>query len=217
MRARRATITALLLACACACSSPSTLPTSAETAPASTSATAITAVPPTATSTALEVPTSTSAAPTTTAVVPVDHEQLVRRSYEAFMAGYWTCLRSPTTCDPAVLTALDSAAFRTLSDTLHDMRVGGFRIGADNVGYTVIESVTVDVSAGRATVMTCNWDTAVLYGPPARAGGPEVVMNNKRLTTRFRSVMYLDAGAWKLGEEHGVESTEEVNTCPPAS
>ncbi len=218
MRRRRTSIATSLLVLAFGCSSQSTTPKSGGQSQSSSTVAVVTTTPlATSTVPATVTPTSNSTAATTTTVPVVDHEKLVRTSYEAYMAAYWVCLRSPATCEPGTLTSPDSPAFRTLSRSVHDMRAGGLRIGADPVGYTVIESVAVDVAAGRATVTTCNWDTAVLYGPPAWTGGPEVVMNNKRLTTRFRSVMYLDGVAWKLGEEHGVENIEEVNTCSPAS
>ena len=220
MRTRRTSMTALLLALACACSSPPAPASRVEELLSTSSTAALTTRPSSSDTSAVRAPTSSSVAATTTtttAAPVVDHQQLVHAAYESYMAGYWACLRSPNDCDPSRLTASESPARRTLTKTVSDMRAANLRVGSDDVGYTVIESISVDPPSGRATVMTCNWDTAVLYGPPARPGGAELVMNNVRETSRFRSVMYLEEGVWRLGEEHGVEEAEGVNTCPPAS
>jgi hypothetical protein len=147
--------------------------------------------------------------------VPAD--QAVKTAYTSYVAGYWVCLRAPDTCDASTLTATGSPARQNLTKTVSDLRNGKLHIGADDVGYTVIESVVINPISQRATVLTCNWDTAVLYGPPIKDGETEVVVNNKQSTSRLESVMYLDGGVWKLGEERRIERVEGTNTCPPAS
>jgi hypothetical protein len=222
MRRTRALL-ALLLVLAAACSkgsAPSTPVTNtivASTAPSinTSTSTATTVAPSTTPASTSTTSASATAASTTTSTVPAD--QAVSTAYTSYVAGYWVCLRAPNACDASTLTAAGSSARQNLTKTVSDLRNGKLHIGADDVGYTVIESVVIDPVSQRATVVTCNWDTAVLYGPPIKDGEPEVVVNNKQSTSRLESVLYLDAGVWKLGEERRIERVEGTNTCPPAS
>ena len=217
MRTTRALLAALLvLAAACSKSSaPSTPATSTIVATTASSVATSTSTSTIVAPSTTPASTSTIAAATTTSTIPAD--QAAKAAYTTYVAGYWVCLRAPNACDATTLTASGSAARQNLTKTVADLRNGKLHIGADDVGYTVIESVVIDPVSQRAAVMTCNWDTAVLYGPPIKDGGPEVVVNNKQSTSRLESVMYLDGGVWKLGEERRIERVEGTNTCPPAS
>jgi hypothetical protein len=88
-------------------------------------------------------------------------------------------------------------------------------MGPEDPGYVVVEDVQVDPGGQRAVLKVCGWDTGVLYGPPAQPGGPEVVVNDLQVSKRLQITMYLEGGAWKLGEEKGLERNEGVNRCPP--
>lgn len=212
---------AALLVVAAACSkgsAPSTPATStvvASTAASANTSTSTSTTPASTSTTTSTTTASTTAASTTSSTIPAD--QAAKAAYMSYVAGYWVCLRDPNACDATTLTAFGSAARQNLTKTVADLRNGKLHVGADDVGYSVIEAVVIDPVSPRATVRTCNWDTAVIYGPPIKDGGPEVVVNNKQSTSRLESVMYLDGGVWKLGEERRVERVEGTNTCPPAS
>ena len=72
----------------------------------------------------------------------------------------------------------------------------------------------VDIVAQKATVDSCVWDTDVLYGPPTKPGGPETIVNNLRFSKMYQHDLYLEDGAWKIGEMHelsrGPEGVEPV-------
>jgi hypothetical protein len=96
-----------------------------------------------------------------------------------------------------------------------DLRAGKLHLGPEDPGYVVVEDVQIDADGRRAVLKVCGWDTGVLYGPPAQPGGPEVVVNDLQVSKRLQETMYLEDGAWKLGEEVGLERNEGVNKCPP--
>jgi hypothetical protein len=95
-----------------------------------------------------------------------------------------------------------------------DLVTGGLFVGPDDVGYVVVESVTVS-GPTTATVSSCWWDTGVLYGPPATAGGDPVVVNNVQATSRFETTMELEGGRWLTSEEKRTDHVEGVNQCAP--
>lgn len=137
----------------------------------------------------------------------------VEAAYADSVASYWACVRAPASCDVGAQTASSGSAKTALGRTVADLASGGLHIGPEDVGYTIVESVTVHHGGFRATVVACWWDTAVLYGPPAQLGGAEVVMNNKQSTSRFESVMYFEDGRWLVGDERRLERVEGANGC----
>ena len=128
--------------------------------------------------------------------------------------AYWTCLRSPKDCDPGALTALDGPARAALTKTVGDLVSGGLFVGAEDSGYVVVEAVKVS-GPSTAVVSSCWWDTSVLYGPPAKAGGDPIIINNLRVTSRFETTMALQEGRWLTSEERRTERIEGQDTCPP--
>jgi hypothetical protein len=125
------------------------------------------------------------------------------------------CVRSPDRCDPAALTASQGPARSILTKTVSDLRAGQLHMGPEDPGYVVVEQVQVDPGGKRAVLKVCGWDTGVLYGPPARPGGPDVVVNNLQVSKRLEVTMFREGGAWRLGEEKGLQRMVGVNTCPP--
>ena len=193
--------------------------------PDSTSAPS-TVVPPTATVTVRETSTtalattSTTSSTTSTATAPTvaagPTEPVLAASYLSFVEGYRVCLRAPTKCDPAVLTASAGPARASLTKTLADLVAGGFYMGDEDAGTVVVEAVKI---SGPTTVMvsSCWWDTGVLYGPPAQSGGPPLIINDLQATSRFETTMTLEGGRWLTSEERRVSRVEGENQCPPES
>lgn len=97
---------------------------------------------------------------------------------------------------------------------MNDLVTGGLFAGAEDPGYVVVQSVRI-AGPTSATVTYCAWDTGVLYGPPATAGGDPVVMNNLQVTSRFETTMTLEGGKWLTSEEKRIERVEGENRCPP--
>ena len=80
----------------------------------------------------------------------------------------------------------------------------------------MIDKTVVDVVAQKATVDSCVWDTDVLYGPPAKPGGPATIVNNLRFSKMYQHDLYLEDGAWKIGEQRELSrGPEGINQCPP--
>ena len=150
---------------------------------------------------------------TTTAAPP---EAQVEADYRQLYEQYWICLRSPATCDPSVLTASVGPARAALTKTVAGLVAGELFAGAEDPGYVVVESVAVSDSS-TALVTSCWWDTGVLYGPPARPGGPPLVINDLQATSRFQTTMTLEGGRWLTSEERRVSRVEGKNQCPPES
>jgi hypothetical protein len=139
----------------------------------------------------------------------------VTAAYLGGQDAYVACVRVPTACDPAALTAAQGPARAALEKTVADLKAGGLHLGPDDPGYAVVEKVQVDPSGNRAVLNVCIWDTGVLYGPPAQPGGPDVVVNNLQVSKREQVTMHLEGGQWRTGEEVGLERNEGVNKCPP--
>ncbi len=182
----------------------STLPptTSAATAPPTTSA----ATTPPPTSAATTVPTTTT----------VSVEQQVNDAYLAYWPRYWACLRDPTSCAPDELTAQQGTARQALTKTIEDFRTKNLHVGDEDPGYAVIEKTVVDDIAQKATVDSCVWDTDVLYGPPAKPGRPEIIVNNLRFSKMYQHDLYLEDGTWKIGAQRELSrGPQGINQCPP--
>ncbi|MGD9792057.1 MAG: hypothetical protein AB7V43_01145 [Acidimicrobiia bacterium] len=166
-----------------------------------------------ASTTALAQLTTVATTAATAAVLP---DAQVRADYLQLHEAYSTCLRAPTSCDPSALTASVGPARGALSTTIKDMVSGGLFAGADDPGYAVVEKVDV-TGPTTAVVSSCWWDTGVLYGPPAKAGDPPIIVNNLQVTSRFDTTMVLENGHWRTSEEKRTERAEGENRCPPGS
>lgn len=203
-------VAAGLLATACSSGGSSgssdTLSTTTVAAPVTTSAT-------TSTTTASTTTASTTTVLVTSTTQPPD--AAVRAAYEAFVAGYWACVRAPESCDVTALTAPGQAQ-EALRKTVGDLVGAGLKASSTaNVGYTVVERISIDPLSRRATVESCWWDTGVLVGPPASPGGPEVVVNDKQVTARFTTGMVETGGTWKVETDERTERIEARNACSP--
>jgi hypothetical protein len=175
----------------------------------STTSTTVAATSSTVASTSSTSSTSVTV-PSTTAPV----EDAVTAAYLELYDAYWACLRDPDACDPTALTASVGPARAALTETVADLVTGGLFVGDDDQGYVVVESVAI-VDPAAAVVSSCWWDTGVLYGPPATAGGDPVVINNLQVTSRFETTMALEGGRWLTSEEKRTERVEGENRCPP--
>ena len=139
----------------------------------------------------------------------------MKAAYLRLYDAYWTCLRSPKTCDPTALTASTGPARAALTKTVQDLVSGGLFAGAEDVGYVVVEGVKV-TGPSSVVVSSCWWDTGVLYGPPAKAGGAPIIVNNVQATSKFETTMALESGRWLTSEENRTLHVEGQNQCPPA-
>lgn len=138
----------------------------------------------------------------------------MKLAYLRLYDAYWACLRSPKTCDPNALTGSTGPARAALTKTVGDLVSGGLFVGADDVGYVVVEAVKL-TGPSTALVSSCWWDTGVLYGPPAQPGGPPTIVNNAQATSKFQTTMTLEAGQWLTSEEQRTDHVEGQNQCPP--
>lgn len=137
-----------------------------------------------------------------------------------------TTVSSTTTTGPAcvcrpvairrALTASVGPAREALTKTVADLISGGLFVGDEDPGYQVVESIDFSDST-TAVVVSCWWDTGVLYGPPAQPGGPPLIINNLQVTSRFGSTMKLAGGRWLVSEEQRISRVEGANECPPES
>lgn len=167
---------------------------------------------PASSSTAAATSTTSS---TTTAVPPntAPVEDQVTSAYLELYDAYWDCVRAPALCDPTQLTASVGPARAALTKTVNDLVTGGFFVGDEDPGYVVVESVVI-VDPATAVVSSCWWDTGVLYGPPATAGGDPIVVNNLQVTSRFETTMALEGAGWVTSEEKRTDRVEGENRCP---
>ena len=156
-------------------------------------------------------PVATIAVTSTSTTLAPDVE--VKAQYLQFADAYWACLRAPDKCDPAAMTASTGSARAALTKTLQDLVSGGLFAGTDDPGYVVVELVKL-TGPTTAIVSACWWDTGVLYGPPAEAGGPPLVVNNLRATSRYEATMQLEGGRWLESEEKRIERIGGENRCP---
>jgi hypothetical protein len=175
------------------------------------SSTTVLAASTTATSKTTVAPVTTVAVTSTSTTLAPDEQ--VKAQYLKLAESYWACLRAPKVCDPATLTASNGPARSALTKTVKDLVDADLFFGNDDPGYTTVEAVKVTDST--ALVMSCWWDTAVLYGPPAEAGGAPIVMNNKQVTARLETTLAFEGGRWLTSEEKRVARVEGVNQCPP--
>ena len=167
-----------------------------------------------AASSTVVVTSSTSSTSTTVSPTTAPVEDAVTTAYLQLYDAYWACLRAPELCDPTQLTASVGPARAALTKTVTDLVTGGLFVGDDDPGYVVVESVAV-VDPATAVVSSCWWDTGVLYGPPATAGGDPIVINNLQVTSRFETTMALEGGRWLTSEEKRTERVEGENQRPP--
>ena len=203
----------LVLAACSSGSSVTTYPTSSGNSVLSTSTspsamTASTSVTSASASTSTVAPTTTTSMPVSTSIPLLDQ---VRSAAIAFAPYYVDCLRKPASCDVAKFTAENSDARAVATKTIGDLVRGGFFVGDEDAGYTVIESV--EPQSDFVLVKTCEWSTMVLYGPPRSPGGPPLVQNDTHGTTRIERQWVLDGGVWKVRHEDDQPSVAGVNQC----
>ena len=200
---------------ACSSSGDSSAPTtpSSESSTSTSVVTATNLVTTTSTTSTSTTSTSTSSTVLATSTT-IATEGQVKADYLTLYDAYWTCLRTPQSCDPAALTAPVGPARAALAKTVNDLVSGGLFAGPDDPGYVVVESVELS-GPTTAVVSSCWWDTGVLYGPPATAGGDPVVVNNLQVTSRFHTTLELEGGTWLTSEEKRTERVEGENRCPP--
>jgi hypothetical protein len=212
---RAAASAATIMAALSACSSSGDL--SAPTGVSSASSTSTNVATSTALVTTTTATRTTATSTSSTALATsttIDTEAQVKAGYLTLYDAYWTCLRTPQSCDPAALTASVGPARAALTKTVNDLVAGGLFAGPDDPGYVVVESVKLS-GPTTAVVSSCWWDTGVLYGPPANAGGDPVVVNNLQVTSRFDTTMELEGGRWLTSEEKRTDRVEGQNKWPP--
>lgn len=173
----------------------------------------------TTTSTTTTAPTTTTST-TTTVPEPTleDLEAEVAAAYQAIYDGYWECLRSPLDCDTSWLVE-GSPSFEAMQATMQGLADRGRYVGDDPVGYFVIESIEFDESRTEATVVTCWWSTAVLYGAPidpTQPPGPDnpaTVVNNLPSSGFQSQVLVLDRETWRTSSGMLLDDGSDVDVC----
>jgi hypothetical protein len=213
MKRWTALTSAALLSLAVGCSKDPDFETFPAATPAPTvvaTAAPATTVPETAPP-ATEPPAPTSTlAPTTTALPAMDQ---VVAAAELYFTQYSVCLSDPANCDPSAFSRGNALA--NLTSSISQMVGYGYFSGeSDEPPILTIKSVDIAPNGALATVMTCVWDTMVIFGPPAFEGGEPLVVNNEKATARYEQKYVLEEGVWLIssGEQVG-ELVMDVNEC----
>jgi hypothetical protein len=215
-RARLAALAFALVALAACAGGTSTAETAITPTPAPDSTTTSTTAPPTTSPTNV----TNSAASTTEAPAPttIAVDDQVRAAYDDRYNGYWACLRAPLACDTSYVLE-GSGSADALQATMQGLADRGRFVGDDDVGYYVIEAISV--AGDTATVTACWWSTAVLYtGPadptrPVSPDNPPTVVNDTPDSGRQTDQFVLTNSRWLLVSSQILDEGSETNSCPP--
>jgi hypothetical protein len=160
--------------------------------------------------------TSSTIAPTTTPDPPTLAEADVRAAVVSAAAAFDACLRALPNCDVATLT--DTRAGTVLavnSQRITEWNEAGYEVRDRGQSRLVVESVTVDLDAGRATAVVCIADGSKLVQPGAGLGGADVIVDGSFVSGRESWEMRLDPdGRWRLYEAPALGPTEATDICP---
>jgi hypothetical protein len=193
--------------CSSGGSAAPTIPASTVTSVSST--TVAVTVPPTSSTTAA---TTTTVPQTTTTIAT---EDLIKQAVQDYSAAYHQCGAVPAECQPDTFTAAQGHSRATLHELATGMVAEGLYFSTDLRGsYFVDESVTVG-SANEANAVYCVYDAGAVMGPNGPDGMPTVV-NDVIASVRYEFQLFLEDGAWRVGEQSQLERLGEGTLCPPA-
>ena len=168
----------------------------------------------TTTSTSTSSTTTTLPEPTTTTTVPT--EALVKQAVQDYTLAYHLCGAAPASCLPESFTATQGHSRSTLVGLARGMAAQGLYFSTDLRGsYLVAESVTI-VSPTEATAVFCAYDAGAVLGPIGPDGAPTVV-DDQILSLRNEYHLFLESGAWRVGEQLPLETLGQGSQCPPAA
>ncbi len=161
---------------------------------------------------------STTAAPTTTlppTTTTIATEDLIRQAVQDYSDAYHQCGAVPADCLPETFTAVQGHSRATVIELATGMVAEGLYFSTDLRGsYFVDESVTMG-SATEANAVFCVFDAGAVMGPNGPDGLPTVV-NDVIASVRYRFQLFLEDGAWRVGEQSQLERLGEGSLCPSA-
>ena len=183
---------------------PTTTSVTNTTAPTTTS-------PPSSTSTTAAAQTTTLPATTTT----VATEDLIKQAVQDYFEAFADCGQSPAQCEPTSFTANEGPSREKLTQLVEGMKAQGLYFSNDLRGsYLVAESVIVK-SDTTATAIYCVFDALTVLGPDGPDGVPTVV-NDAISSSRYTYDLFLQDGAWIVGQQQQLERLGEGSLCPAA-
>ena len=102
-----------------------------------------------------------------------------------------------------------------MADYVASLRSHQIHLASDLRGsYVVVIDVTFD-SSTVAHATFCGFDAGILLGPNGPDGKPTVV-DDTITSAHRRYTMYLEGGAWRVGQDDLVDKLGDGNQCPPA-
>ena len=220
-----AAVLVLLSLAACTAAKPSVAPTvtipattPAPTTAAATTTTAtvqpITAPPPT-------TPVATTTAPTTIATKtapPTELDALKETIKQAALDGFDSteaCVVAPEKCDVNRITPIQGTARFILSANIKKLIAAGQR-GRRNLedpSHLSVTSVVVGADQQRAVVLSCWWDTGIIYVPNGNPDGSDKLVDATKSSYEERYSMVLEDGQWLVELDEHLSVHPEVNTC----
>lgn len=203
----------ILAACSSGGDAVSSTLSSSTTAAVATSPPPTSATTTTTSTTTSSTTTSTTLAPSTTAAP--SSEDLIKQAVQDYQSSYWACGQAPSACDPTAFTAVQGASRSTITELVSGMSSHGLYFGQDIRGsHIVTESVSMQ-SQASADVIACWYDAGVVFGPTGPDGNPTVV-DDQVLSYRYRLVVYLENGSWRVGSQETIAKLGEGDLCPSA-
>jgi hypothetical protein len=144
---------------------------------------------------------TTSAAPTTTlpeTTTTLSIDDQLTQALDAYWAGYYACGADPANCDFSYLA--EQGPIREIAKGfVGELVARDWRLSRDVRGSRVVV-VAVDVRGDEATVQSCRFDAGIVLGPDG-PDGQRTTVNDEERSTDYVHRFYVEAGAWKVGEE----------------
>ncbi len=169
--------------------------------------------PTTSSTTSTTTTTPTTTLPETTTTLAT--EDLIKQAVQEYIAAYQSCGEAPPECAPEEFTATQGPSRAIVSEFAEGLVARGLYFATDRRGsYLVAESVTLE-SPTEATTIYCVYDAGIVMGPNGPDGLPTVV-NDVIASVRYTYRLFLEDGAWRVGEQHQLERLGEGSLCPPA-
>ena len=130
---------------------------------------ATTAGPTTSSAATLPTPTAppTTAAPTTTTISRQDLEKVVRQAHAEYWVAQLRCIGAPVTCDPTTFAPANSPLATRLLQSTKELAEKKWivRQNESDPATAIVESIVSNDKRMVATLMECEWDSAVTLEP----------------------------------------------------
>jgi hypothetical protein len=127
------------------------------------------------------------------------------------------CVSAPTKCDVVAITASQGTLRTNLTKGVKSLVDHHYEAREDPKDpHTVfVDGVVVAEDVQSAVVSVCVWDPVPVFEMKGAPDGTDVLINSVKSSERRQYTLFLEAGAWRVGQTNLSDRVEGKNTCAP--